>query len=70
MSKYTAKITGSQWSRGPQAEFNTIRECREWAEGYGALGDNCLIYDNTGKLVAQHSRDRNSTGTDWFKAAI
>ena len=65
---YKAEISGSSWSRGPQAEFSTIRECRAWAEEYGRTADRCSIYDKKGKLVALHCRDENGNGMKWFRA--
>jgi hypothetical protein len=66
---YTAEIGGSSWSRGPTAKFATIREAREWAEGYGTTADWCEIHDAKNRLVGQHRRDPNGNGQDWFRAA-
>jgi hypothetical protein len=68
--KYTAEIRGHSWARGPQNEFNTIREAREWAESYGTTADACSIHVHKGKLVAEYRRDPNGDGTRWFKAVI
>jgi len=67
---YTARIGGSSWSRGPTDEFATIRECRQYAESYGTTADYCSIYDAKGCKVAEHRRDSNGDGTNWFRAAV
>jgi hypothetical protein len=64
---YTAMIGGHSWSRGPRAELRTIRECRAWAEEYGATADYCSIYNAKGVLVGQHSRDTSGSGNRWFR---
>ena len=70
MSKYLAEIGGSFWRHGPQAEFETIREARRWAEEFGATADSCTITDRHGKVVAIHSRDPSGDGSRWFHAAV
>ena len=67
---YTAAIGGSGWSRGPRAEFRTIREAREFAEGYGTTADWCRIEDHAGREVASHRRDSSGDGSRWFRAGI
>ena len=64
---YTATISGSSWSRGPVAEFPTIREARAWAESYGTTADRCIITDTSGREVARHIRDTGAPGR-WFRA--
>lgn len=67
---YTAEIGGHSWSHGPQNEFATIRECRNWAESYGTTADWCVIYDRAGRKVAEHRRDTSGSGMRWFRAQI
>ena len=55
--KYTAEISGSSWSRGPVAEFATIKAARRWAEEYGSTADACTIRNRRGRTVALHRRD-------------
>ena len=68
MLKYNARIGGSSWSRGPTADFQTIKECRDWAEDYGTTADWCVIHDRKGRVVAEHRRDPSSN--HWFKAWV
>jgi hypothetical protein len=63
---YRAEIGGSSWKIGPEAEFQTIEDAREWAESYGSTADGCAIRDKTGRLVAVHSRDPSSG--EWYEA--
>lgn len=65
---YTAKLGGNSWSRGPEDEFTTIREARQWAEGYGCTADWCSIYNAGGALIAEHLRDTSSNR--WFRAEV
>ncbi len=67
---YIANVGGSSWSRGPAAEFATIRECRAYAESYGTTADHCEITDKKGRIVAAHRRDTSGGGCDWFRAAV
>ena len=48
MTKYTAEISGHSWRQGPVAEFDTVREARQWAESYGTTADSCTIRDAKG----------------------
>lgn len=50
--------------------FDTIRECREYAESYGTTADYCLIYDRKDRLVAEHRRNPNGDGTNWFRSTV
>ena len=63
---YKASIGGSSWSRGPEAEFATMREARAWAEEYGSTADYCIITDKSGCVVGSHRRVNGR----WFRAAI
>ena len=65
---YTAEISGSSWSVGPTADFQTITAARKWAESYGNTADQCVIHDRKGELVAVHCRDQNGDGMRWYKA--
>lgn len=69
--KYLAILTGSSIRNDIRAEFNTIRECRNWAESYGTTADVCNIWTgkNFDKNVAWHRRDTNGNGMRWFRAA-
>lgn len=67
---YRAEVGGSTWSRGPVADFPTIRECRRWAEEYGTTADYCHIYNRKGSLVAAHHRDTSGDGMRWFRGGI
>ena len=67
---YTASIGGHSWSRGPEAEFRTVRECRAYAESYGTTADYCTITDNKGRVVASHRRDTSGSGCNWFRATV
>ena len=67
---YTAEVFGSSWSRGPVAKFDTIDECRDFAESYGTTADSCTVTDADGEVVARFVRDRNGNGMDWFEAQI
>jgi hypothetical protein len=67
---YTARIGGHSWSRGPEAEFGTIRECRAFAESYGSTADYCTIEDHKGRAVASHRRDTSGDGMRWFRAEV
>jgi hypothetical protein len=64
--RYTAEIGGHSWARGPKAQFNTLAECREWAEEYGTTADWCSVEDAKGRPVVAYWRYRNST--EWFRA--
>lgn len=66
---YAAEIGGHSWVRGPQAEFRTIRECREWAEEYGTTADWCRITDGRGRVVGEHRRNPNAPG-GWYRANV
>ena len=68
--KYIAYLGGSSWAKGPVSEFDTITECRNWAESYGNTADHCNVYTQSGKQVASHRRDNNGNGMDWFKASF
>lgn len=68
-SNYTATLFGSSWANGPTATFQTIRECREWAEEYGTTADSCSIRDRKGRIVGEHRRDISGNGTRWFRAS-
>jgi hypothetical protein len=63
---YTASVGGSSWSRGPTGDFKTIREAREWAEGFGTTADYCYIKDKKGRHVASHIRMEGR----WRRACI
>jgi hypothetical protein len=65
---YRARVGGSSWSRGPSADFPTIREARAFAESYGTTADWCEITDRAGRIVASHRRDTSGDGSHWFRA--
>jgi hypothetical protein len=65
---YTAEIGGSSLLFGLRVPFNTIRECRAWAEEYGTTADWCYIRDAAGRHVAEHRRDTSGRGDRWFRA--
>jgi hypothetical protein len=67
---YTAELTGISWTRGPRAEFATVREARAWALDYGRLADVCHIRDAKGRVVAIHPRDTSGQGDRWFRAEV
>ncbi len=66
---FAAYMHGSSMSRSPKAEFNRIRDAREWAESYGTTADSCTLDGANGVAVGRHMRDRNGDGTRWFRAA-
>ena len=68
--KYVAQVSGSAFSRGPVAYFNTVTEAREWAESYGTTADDCIITDRSGRLVGSHRRDSNGDGSRWFRVTV
>lgn len=67
---YVAEVGGHSWSRNPRAEFETVRECRDWAESYGGTADYCSIYDANSVLVGRHRCDPSGRGQRWFRAAV
>ncbi len=69
MKEYTAEMFGSQWATGPVATFNRIRDARAWAEEYGTTADRCVIYCNR-KRVAVHARNKQGSGTGWYRASV
>ncbi len=56
----------SEPGNGPGQPFDTIREARAWAEGYGLAYRSCTIRDRRGWTVAIHSRDLAGDGLRWF----
>jgi len=68
--KYVAYLGGSSWAKGPTGEFDTITECRRWAESYGTTADYCNIYTRTSKQVAAHRRSGEGNGMSWYKASF
>ena len=68
--KYTAELSGHSWREGPIAEFDTIREARQWAEAYGTAADRCSIRDAQGREVGLHCRDTSGHGLRWFRAEL
>jgi hypothetical protein len=67
---YTAEIGGHTWSKGPVAQFPTIRECRTYAESYGTTADFCMVIDATGWIVLSYRRDTSGAGTRWYRAPV
>lgn len=65
---YRATLGGSGWSRGPVHDFPTITAARRWAEAYGGTADWCAIADLCGNTVAEHRRDPNGDGMNWYRA--
>lgn len=80
MTRYLARLSGSSWAIGPEAEFDTIAEARRWAESYGTTADQCSIIDlrrwspradhpaRRHPIVAVHRRDPNGDGRRWYRA--
>lgn len=68
--KYTATLSGGAWNQGPEASFDTITECRKFAESYGNTADRCAITNRKGVQVASHVRSTEGDGMDWFRAAF
>ena len=65
---YTAEIGGNSLDEGPRNVFDTIRECREYAESYGTTANWCSITDRSGCKVAEHRRDTSGDGSRWFRS--
>lgn len=70
MTKYTAEIGGSSWSKGPVLEFDSITDARKWAEEFGTTADWCRITDSKGREIASHRRDTSGDGMKWFEASV
>lgn len=68
--KYTAKLSGNSWSIGPEASFDTITECRKFAELYGNTYDHCVITNRKGVTVGRHVRSTDGNGMDWSRASF
>ena len=72
MKKYQAVLTGPSIRKDIRAEFNSITECRKWAESYGTTADACSIWTNSIKNprnIAWHRRSTEGNGMSWFRAA-
>ena len=70
VARYRAELSGSSWRQGPAAEFDTVREARQWAESYGTTADSCTIRDAKGREVGLHCRDISGNGMRWFRAEL
>ncbi|EJW12610.1 hypothetical protein A33M_1893 [Rhodovulum sp. PH10] len=55
-AQYSAEIGGASCSRGPKAEFGSIRDARARAEAYRKTADWCEVKDVSGKVVGTHRR--------------
>jgi hypothetical protein len=65
---FTARLSGARIVSMPEVTFNTVAECRRWAEDHGAEADRCTIFDVDGRPVAAHERDR--AAPHWFDAYV
>lgn len=65
---YTANVGGGSRARGPVQQFQTLRECKEWAESYGCTAEWCVVEDAKGRRVAEYRRDTSCRGERWFRA--
>jgi hypothetical protein len=63
---YKAEVGGAS-VRVRCVEFRTVRECREFAEGFGSTADWCNIYDWKGRKVGEHRR--HGAFPSWFRVA-
>jgi hypothetical protein len=61
---YKAEVGGPS-GRVRDVEFRTVRECREFAEGFGSTADWCVIRDWKGRKVGEHRRVRHNA--DWYR---
>jgi hypothetical protein len=60
----TVSQNGGDWSESK--EFQTIRQCRDWAEEFGQRTDRCVITDNKRRTIALHIRRTQSNA--WYAA--
>lgn len=63
-NKYTAVLSSDAQA---WAHFDTVTECRRWAEEYGDTADRCEILNRNGLTVALHCRDSGANGRRWYK---
>lgn len=63
---YLAELGGPDGAKPQTAQFWTIAEAREWAQGQGKSADWCVIR-YAGKIVARHQRDADGDGLRWFR---
>lgn len=68
--KYEGIVTGDV--NVTSGYFDTIRQCRAWAEKFGNTMNRCDIHRTTKsrKKVALHVRDKNGDGSRWFIATV
>lgn len=66
--RYKAEIGGPNWAVPPVACFDTLTECRAFAESYGTTAQICIVRNLAGRVRAEYRRDTNGAGTRWFKA--
>ncbi len=61
--KYLARM-----NNGACAEFDTVRECRQWAQTHGNTADRCTIETTArGHIIAAHRRDTAGNGRHWYR---
>lgn len=63
---YLAELGGADAAKVQTAQFWTIAEAREWAQGHGKSADWCEIR-YAGKVVARHRRDTAGDGSQWIR---
>lgn len=63
---YVAELGTRQSPATHTANFNTIADARQWAQGHGNAADWCVIRCG-GREVARHERDTTGDGLRWFR---
>jgi hypothetical protein len=65
---YRAVMSSWPNTRGPVANFRTIRECGRWAENFRDAWDRCVVTDREYRKVAEFRRDLLCVVPSWFRA--